>query len=117
MPATFAQTLDDWHAKADGKCAIDYSYHLAVTEFEPKSLKEFKEVVDEGITTFKIFLPRHVPAEGELTEKQRIKTLAEMTEEEAALLRSTPTFADASPRLGSTSCWSTRRRPAGPAAG
>src|ERR1700722_13989558 len=33
---TFAQTLDDWHAKASGKCAIDYGFHLAVTEYEPR---------------------------------------------------------------------------------
>src|SRR3954465_14090811 len=53
---TFEQTLDDWDAKAEGKCAIDYSYHLAVTEFEPRHKEEFKKVVDRGIPTFKIFL-------------------------------------------------------------
>src|SRR4051794_15356884 len=53
---TFQQTLDDWDAKAEGKCAIDYSYHLAVTEYEPKHAPEFKKVVDRGISTFKIFL-------------------------------------------------------------
>jgi dihydropyrimidinase len=53
---TFQQTLDDWDAKAEGKCAIDYSYHLAVTEYEPRHETEFKKVVDRGITTFKIFL-------------------------------------------------------------
>src|SRR3954467_3241736 len=53
---TFEQTLDDWDAKAEGKCAIDYSYHLAVTEYEAKHRDEFKKVVDRGITTFKIFL-------------------------------------------------------------
>lgn len=53
---TFQQTIDDWHAKAEGKCAIDYSYHLAVTEYEPKHKAEFQKVVDQGITTFKIFL-------------------------------------------------------------
>ncbi len=53
---TFQQTLDDWHAKSDGKCAIDYSFHLAVTEYEPRHKSEFKKVVDSGITTFKIFL-------------------------------------------------------------
>ena len=36
---TFEQTLDDWDAKAEGKCAIDYSYHLAVTEYEPSSFE------------------------------------------------------------------------------
>src|SRR5947209_2725958 len=53
---TFQQTIDDWHAKAEGKCAIDYSYHLAVTEYEPRHKAEFQKVVDQGITTFKIFL-------------------------------------------------------------
>src|SRR4051794_11738492 len=53
---TFEQTLDDWDAKAEGKCAIDYSYHLAVTEFEARHKDEFRKVVDRGIPTFKIFL-------------------------------------------------------------
>ena len=53
---TFQQTLDDWDAKTEGNCAIDYSYHLAVTEYEPRHEPEFKKVVDRGITTFKIFL-------------------------------------------------------------
>src|SRR5215212_12034913 len=42
---TFAQTLDDWDAKAEGKCAIDYSYHLAVTEYEPRHAPEFARVI------------------------------------------------------------------------
>src|ERR671921_628410 len=53
---TFEETLDDWDAKAEGKCAIDYSYHLAVTEYEPRHQAEFAKVVDRGISTFKIFL-------------------------------------------------------------
>src|SRR3954453_8051920 len=53
---TFQQTIDDWHGKAEGKCAIDYSYHLAVTEYEPRHAAEFAKVIDQGITTFKIFL-------------------------------------------------------------
>jgi dihydropyrimidinase len=53
---TFQQTIDDWHAKAAGNCAIDYSYHLAVTEYQPQHEKEFAKVIDQGITTFKIFL-------------------------------------------------------------
>ena len=53
---TFKETLDDWDSRAGPKCAIDYSYHLAVTEYEPRHKKEFAEVVDRGITTFKIFL-------------------------------------------------------------
>jgi len=53
---TFKETLDDWDSRAGPKCAIDYSYHLAVTEYQPHHEKEFAEVVDRGIPTFKIFL-------------------------------------------------------------
>ncbi|HEY0010009.1 MAG TPA: dihydropyrimidinase [Tepidisphaeraceae bacterium] len=53
---TFQQTIDDWHAKASGNCAIDYGYHMAVTEYRPDQEKEFAKVVDAGISTFKIFL-------------------------------------------------------------
>ncbi len=53
---TFAQTLDDWHAKASGKCAIDYGFHLAITEYEPRHALEFSRVVESGVTTFKLFL-------------------------------------------------------------
>src|SRR5687768_923660 len=53
---TFRQTLDDWHAKAEGKCAIDYGFHLAVTEYEPRHAPEFAKVVESGVTTFKLFL-------------------------------------------------------------
>src|SRR3954470_24139559 len=53
---TFEQTLDDWDAKAEGKCAIDYSYHLAVTEYEPRHESDDANVVDRGIATIKIFL-------------------------------------------------------------
>ena len=53
---TFQETIDDWDAKAEGKCAIDYSYHLAVTEYEPRHRDEVRKIVDRGIPTFKIFL-------------------------------------------------------------
>src|SRR5918999_3513563 len=53
---TFQQTLDDWHAKAGGRCAIDYSYHLAITEYEARHKAEFARVVEQGVTTFKLFL-------------------------------------------------------------
>ena len=53
---TFQQTLDEWHAKAEGKCAIDYGFHLGVTEYEPKHEPEFAKVIAAGVTTFKLFL-------------------------------------------------------------
>ncbi|HEX8341597.1 MAG TPA: dihydropyrimidinase [Tepidisphaeraceae bacterium] len=53
---TFKQTLDDWHAKADGNCSIDYGFHLGITEYEPRHAPEFAEVVAHGVTSFKLFL-------------------------------------------------------------
>ena len=50
------QAVDNWHAKAEGKCAIDYSFHLITTEFEDKNVEEMHTLMDEGITSFKLFM-------------------------------------------------------------
>jgi dihydropyrimidinase len=47
--------LDAWHAKAEGHCAIDYSFHMIVSDVNESSLKEMDLVVDEGVTSFKLF--------------------------------------------------------------
>jgi dihydropyrimidinase len=48
--------LDAWHAKAEGKCAIDYGFHVIVADVTDSSLKEMDLVVDEGVTSFKLFM-------------------------------------------------------------
>jgi dihydropyrimidinase len=48
--------LDAWHAKAEGKCAIDYGFHMIVSDVTDSSLKEMDLVVDEGVTSFKLFM-------------------------------------------------------------
>ncbi|MGN6725993.1 MAG: dihydropyrimidinase, partial [Tepidisphaeraceae bacterium] len=53
---TFAETLDDWDRKSAGQCAIDYSYHLGITKYEPRHEPEFAQVIARGIPTFKLFL-------------------------------------------------------------
>src|SRR5262245_25930355 len=50
------QGVNNWHAKASGKCAIDYSFHLITTEFEDKHTEEMYTVMDEGVTSFKLFM-------------------------------------------------------------
>ncbi|MCV4784605.1 dihydropyrimidinase, partial [Escherichia coli] len=42
--------VDNWHAKAAGKCAVDYGFHLITTDFEDKNIEEMYAVMDEGIT-------------------------------------------------------------------
>src|ERR671912_1163044 len=48
--------LDKWHKKAEGKCAIDYGFHLITTELEDNQIEEMYTVMDEGVTSFKLFM-------------------------------------------------------------
>ncbi|WP_326595970.1 dihydropyrimidinase [Streptomyces sp. NBC_01803] len=48
--------LDAWYAKAAGNCAIDYAFHMILSDVTESSLKEMDLLVDEGITSFKLFM-------------------------------------------------------------
>ncbi|MGH9020682.1 MAG: dihydropyrimidinase [Acidimicrobiales bacterium] len=48
--------LDRWHAKADGHCAIDYGFHMIMSDVNDVSLKEMDQLVDLGVTSFKLFM-------------------------------------------------------------
>nr|HEX4315912.1 dihydropyrimidinase [Kofleriaceae bacterium] len=48
--------LDAWHAKAEGKAAIDYGFHMIMTEANPSTLDEMAACVREGVTSFKMFM-------------------------------------------------------------
>ncbi|HQZ81858.1 MAG TPA: dihydropyrimidinase [Pyrinomonadaceae bacterium] len=48
--------VDAWHKKAEGKTCIDYGFHLITTEFEDGDEKEMYRLMDEGITSFKLFM-------------------------------------------------------------
>ncbi len=48
--------LDRWHEKAAGKAHIDYGFHMIMREVTDQSLKEMDELVDEGVTSFKLFM-------------------------------------------------------------
>ena len=52
---TFRQGLDTWHEKADGKTCIDYGFHTIVSDMRDDLLPEMDALVDEGVTTFKLF--------------------------------------------------------------
>ncbi len=45
-----------WQAKSDGLCAIDYSFHAIITDVTEAALKEMDGLVDEGVTSFKLFM-------------------------------------------------------------
>jgi dihydropyrimidinase len=48
--------LDKWHEKAGGNCAIDYGFHMIVSDVNDTTLKEMATCVDGGVTSFKMFM-------------------------------------------------------------
>ena len=53
---TLRSGLDAWHAKAEGNCAIDYGFHMIVSDVNDQSCKEMDLLVGEGVTSFKLFM-------------------------------------------------------------
>jgi dihydropyrimidinase len=49
-------TLDKWHEKADSHCAIDYGFHMIVSDVNDQSLKEMESCIDAGVNSFKMFM-------------------------------------------------------------
>jgi dihydropyrimidinase len=47
--------LDAWHAKAEGNCAIDYGFHMIMSDVNDQTLPEMDRLVTEGVTDFKLF--------------------------------------------------------------
>ena len=50
------EALDTWHAKADGKTAIDYGFHMIITDLEDNRVHEMKMLADDGVTSYKLFM-------------------------------------------------------------
>lgn len=49
--------LNEWKGRSDGKACCDYSFHMAVTDFNEQTKKEIRQMVEkEGITSFKTFM-------------------------------------------------------------
>ena len=50
------ECLDEWMAKAEGNCAVDFGFHMIIGGVDNDSLKEMDLLVNEGITSFKLFM-------------------------------------------------------------
>src|SRR5215203_445080 len=49
--------LDEWRSRSNGNCVGDYSFHMAVTDFNENTKKEVRHFIEEeGITSFKTFM-------------------------------------------------------------
>jgi dihydropyrimidinase len=53
---TLRHALDAWMAKADGKAAIDYGFHMIITDLNDAVEAEMDALVREGVTSFKLFM-------------------------------------------------------------
>jgi dihydropyrimidinase len=45
-----------WKSKAEGNSACDYTFHMAVTKYDDRTEGQLREIVRDGIASFKIFL-------------------------------------------------------------
>jgi dihydropyrimidinase len=55
--SSFAEALDEWRSKANGKQVIDMGYHMAITDLnEGGSLEELASLPDQGVTSYKLFM-------------------------------------------------------------
>lgn len=49
--------LEEWRGRSNGNCVGDYSFHMAVTDFNEETKKEIQQFIEqEGITSFKTFM-------------------------------------------------------------
>ena len=49
--------LQEWRSRSDNNCVGDYSFHMAVTDFNADTKKEIKGLIEEeGIVSFKTFM-------------------------------------------------------------
>ena len=45
-----------WKAKAEGNSACDYTFHMAVSKYADETESQLREIVRDGMSSFKIFL-------------------------------------------------------------
>jgi dihydropyrimidinase len=53
---TLHHAWDTWMKKAEGKAAIDYGFHMIITELNDQVEGEMDALVKQGITSFKLFM-------------------------------------------------------------
>lgn len=49
--------LEEWRGRSEGNCVGDYSFHMAVTDYNENTRKEIQGMIEtEGISSFKTFM-------------------------------------------------------------
>ncbi len=52
---TLRESMENWHKKASVGCSCDYGFHMSVSEWNEEASKQCQDMMDEGLTTFKIY--------------------------------------------------------------
>lgn len=53
---SLADGVKTWHAKSKDKAQIDYGFHMAITDLRDDVMEEIPTLIDEGITSLKLFM-------------------------------------------------------------
>ncbi|HZK56502.1 MAG TPA: dihydropyrimidinase [Desulfosporosinus sp.] len=54
---TLKEGLKHWHAKADGRCYVDFGFHMAITDWNDQVAQDMTDLVhQEGIPSFKLYM-------------------------------------------------------------
>lgn len=53
---TLVEALAKWHKKADDKSSCDYGFHMAISDWNENTRKELKTMIEDGVTSFKLYL-------------------------------------------------------------
>ncbi|MFD6760305.1 dihydropyrimidinase [Streptomyces roseolus] len=48
--------LNAWMEKADGNCAIDYGFHMIMSDVNEATLREMPKLIEHGVPSFKLFM-------------------------------------------------------------
>ncbi len=50
-----ARGLETWHRRAEGRAVIDYGFHMTLSEFTERTLRDMEQMVNAGVSSFKVF--------------------------------------------------------------
>jgi dihydropyrimidinase len=51
-----AEGYRTWRAQAEGRACCDYSFHMGVTRFDEATARQLRDIVADGVRSFKVFL-------------------------------------------------------------
>ncbi len=55
-PGGLRSSLEEWMGRAEGAAHVDYGFHMAVTNADAATIADMGAMVEEGVSTFKVFL-------------------------------------------------------------